>query len=440
MQVPTPPKSPDSAKLRRWIIASFLLLPLFCCLGTGLVARRYVDVFDASADLDHQVAEAKKRGFPMTAQELEPEEVSQKDNAYPVVMRLMAKYPTKMNMAKAARDYKPGRGKKLPSDFSGLYKDLQELAPRSAYVRHRDFDLMWLDDYADLKFLRGVNSMLAVDAEQRMIDGNFNESLQELRLIRHIAELCCQEPTIMGVLTSLSLDGSLVRASLRTYSYGGETRQAYAAIRHLLEEPVKRPNFLKCYQGEIYMAVSRGRNRTPAPATADGPAKSPPVDPKTIRRSGLPSDLLARAELSTSLKNAVATYDSFRSSPNLHVGALKAQVYLSKLPNSLTYQLTAPNEDDFTTVASRFECSLHSHELAIAAMSIAESHMNGTIIGEAESVKDPTGTEVKFVKTKDGFMLYFLGPNGKDDGGPKFKDVRKKSDDFGYIYPFNSDR
>jgi hypothetical protein len=64
-------------------------------------------------------------------------------------------------------------------------------------------------------------------------------------------------------------------------------------------------------------------------------------------------------------------------------------------------------------------------------INVPESDFPGTI----PDIPDPiSGGMVMYKRTGSGFMIYSLGKNKKDDGGPKNNVDRKESDDFGFEF------
>ncbi|MBS1727816.1 MAG: hypothetical protein JST51_13935 [Armatimonadetes bacterium] len=437
---PQSPPPANTAKLRRWVIGCFLVAPLVCCAGSALFLRRWVDTFDYSADLDHQVAEAKKRGMPFEASQLALDPpVAEKDNAFPDLMAEMEKHTYKDHLLKDIGAFDPKTASKVPDNIREFTQRLAKIAQKTGYDSHHDFDMGPYEEYPEYEFIRQASTALSKVAQMDAKDGRFDNALANLSTLRKLALLTAHEHGIIGALVCFSIDTRLVSYSMHVAGYAESNPSVVKQVEALLALPAPSPDINQAFRSEFYMGLAVTRNYKAFGGIKNlSKPDSKIAKPAKLVRTGLPKGLMERGFLSSFIKCMNHAYDLLQSEPNAHKACVEIDHYMAKVPMTVSNAFPLILVDVWGGAGTAWERHRLSHKLAIRAIEIMRQKDRGTLPGEIEDIPDPLGGgTIEYARTGDGFKIYSKGANGLDEGGPRNNTTRKKSDDYGFVYPFN---
>ena len=255
---PSPQPHKDSRGLRRWVIGCFVFVPIFCCGGSALFARKWIDIFDYSADLDHQVAEAKKHGLPMESSEmaLKPA-VKDEDNGFLVLKKVMTKYPDDTKVRQADSKFVPGPGKRTPEILRNMADETMPIAEKAGYDAHHDFDNGPFELYPEYSFLKnGVRSLSKV-AIQDAFDGNFKDAVRRTAAIQWITSLITHERQLIGCLVCISLNSILTRTATRVADKAASDPEVISQLRVTINSKSLSSGFSEDYQSKYLFELKK---------------------------------------------------------------------------------------------------------------------------------------------------------------------------------------
>ena len=438
---PSPQPHKDSRGLRRWVIGCFVFVPIFCCGGSALFARKWIDIFDYSADLDHQVAEAKKHGLPMESSEmaLKPA-VKDEDNGFLVLKKVMTKYPDDTKVRQADSKFLPGPGKRTPEILRNMADETMPIAEKAGYDAHHDFDNGPFELYPEYSFLKnGVRSLSKV-AIQDAFDGNFKDAVRRTAAIQWITSLITHERQLIGCLVCISLNSILTRTATRVADKAASDPEVISQLKAILEKPNFSPNIHEAFLGEFFNGVTVTRNFRALggiKALSQSESESNPVSLKNLRKSGLPNDQIARGMLGSWIDKMIHAKDILDREPSVMKSTKEIDTFMTKVPMTMSNSLPLILIPVWKQAGEAFERNILGHKLAIQAIDLIVAAKHHALPREIKELPDPfSDSYVIYSRTANGFLLYSVGPNGKDDGGPRNKTSRKNSDDYGYDYPF----
>ena len=440
MSVPPSAKPKGSTKLRNWVVGCFVVCPLVCCGGVALFSRKWVDTLDYSADLDNQLAEAKKHGLPMESKELTVGmTVSAADNSYPELAKLMKEYPKIEDMRSEINKYEPSRTEAIPSNIRKYIQRARTIGKFKSLDVKRDYDLGPYVLFPELAHMKLLAQALGIQAQQDAANHRADAAIEDLRLIRGIAHQLIHEKILIGGLVNLGINATYYRTAATCAGWLESDREAIAKLWSLIAEENPATDPYGCFLGEFFIGVTYARN-----FQLFGGLKGmrgdylPDIDPKQVQHAGLPTDMMPRGMLGSFIKHELKLQEIVQSNKNMAVAAKKIDAYMVSVPMTIsnTYILV------LTPVWSQAGLAWEKHKLSrvmlLKCIDLIEHKKNGEFPGEIEDIPDTVagnGT-LNYHRTAGGFVIYSSGLNGKDDGGPKNKTDRRKSDDFGFEYPF----
>ena len=437
---PTAPKYKESSKTKKWVIGCFLVCPLLCCGGTALYARKWVDIFDNSADLDRLVVEAKKQGFPMESKDLVASNiVLDSENSYPEVAKLMQQVPKLSAITKTIADFKPTRGGTVPDSTERFIERSRAIAKFSKFDAHKDYDLGFYVLYPEYTYLKQAARALAMQAEQDAANGKATAAIEGLAQIRRIGDQLIGEKVIIGGLVNIAIDSIYLRTAGHIIQWLEKDTDAMSRVKKSLESKIVQTDIRKVLKGEFFFSVTFARNYK-----LFGGSKAlkddnfmPNLDPKSLRRSGMPSGILERGMLASYISIMLKTKGIFESEPNSAKAAIQVDKMMAALPQTVSNAYPIIAMPEWTRAGAAWLMPNIKRQMLIQAIEVLKKRQGSEFPGSIADIPDPiSGGTVNYKRTAGGFMIYSSGPNGKDDGGPKNKTDRQKSDDFGFEYPF----
>lgn len=440
MKPPLPSDQKDTKSLRRWVIGGFLVVPLLCCGGTALFLRRWVDMFDYSADLNHQIAEAKRRGMPMEAKDLKLNPpISDRDNAYVDIKHALDAGKKKSNVNNVVAKFQPAKGQSIPPEIAETVKMMETILSKPKYDKNSDFDLCYFILYPEYDFLRTGWRCLSKAAIQEALDGKLDASIRHIQLIEKISGLLSHERQLIGSLVSFSADSACVTTCLKA-SQSQQANPTYIAqIKAILASGAPIPDIREAYKGEFYTGIVMCRNfeELGGIKALANPEKA--TMPKEIVRTGVPRSVMAKGMMSSFIKHMNAGEDILEKEKNMSKVGKQLDVYFASIPLTVSNSLVQILAPIWGSACTAWEKRKLSHRLALKAIELMELKRIGKLPYEIEDIPDTLSEgSIVYARTQDGFMIYSKGPNGLDNDGPRNSKTRKKSDDFGFEYPFNA--
>jgi hypothetical protein len=428
----------DSSSARKWVIGFFIVVPILCCGGGVLYARKWVDTVDNSANLDNLVAEAKKQGFPFESKELIGSTlVPDSENSYLEINKLIKEFPDVVKLSKATVDFKIVRGGKIPSEMLGIVARSRAIGKFTKLDVHRDYDLGMSITYPEYVYLRQVARTLRMQGLQQVANGDASAALETLSLIRNLGHQLTNDKFLIDGLVNYAINRIYLKTASEMIGWLESDRNAVAQIKKVLDVPLESLDFKTVLKGEFFQGVTLARNyKLFGGLKAMASGKYPVVDPKKVKRSGLPDSMLERGKLAAMIENMLKVKGIVESEPNLAIACKKADAYEDAMPMTVSNAFPKAALPIWGPAGEAWLKPNLERLMLLQAIDLMGRRQGGEYPGSISDIPDPiAGGTVHYKRTAGGFMIYSLGRNKKDDGGPKNKTDRKESDDFGFEFP-----
>lgn len=416
------------------MIACFVAVPLLCCGGTALFARRWVDVFDYSADLDRLVAEAKKQGLPFVASDLRVVHKNPNGNAKSVIEKAMRESKLSAAGRKLLTDYRPVAGAQFPFELANFAKVGREIAQFEYFDSEKDRDLGVYVLYPEYSLLKDASKALALEAEQFAFDGKIDATIANLSAIRNFSAQIRQDKQMIGGMVYLAINQILIRGCLRV----GEALKGHPddikRVRDFLAHELAPCSFRDCFAGEYYNGITLSRNYDELGGVRGLSGDEPiTIDSDRLVRDGLPKGVVQRGMLAAYIRHSLEVLKYFDSEKNLHLASKKTDEYMAKQKMTVSNTLPLILLPVLNQAGTAWEKQPLTQKIAVASLDILASAQKPNSISPIEDTVG--GGQVLYRTTEKGFLIYSKGKNGKDNGGPKNKTDRKNSDDIGFEFP-----
>ena len=439
MLSPRPSAKPykDSSGLRKWVFGCFVIFPIFCCGGGVLISRKWVDVFDQSRNLDQIVAKAKARGFPFEAKELAMvPAVAKADNAKDFVVKLEKDFGPKTGLKKAIAAFKPEKDREMPKKMLEFLDRARAITKFKAFDGEKDLDLATYVKYPEFGTYKDMARVFAFSAELNARRGRSREAIMDIEAIRQLANQLSSSSSEIGGLVVLAIDAIYGKTALHIAQYIQSRHEDLTPLRQVVTKELPSTPFENCLRSEFYVFVALSRNQKVLQKLSDDENLTS-IDKLKLVRSGLPSSILWRGQLGSFIEHFLAIDDIFRSDSNLIRSSKRAEAYVTAIPTTVSNYVPILFLSSATSGSVAWERNKIRQKIVLRCIDLLQSQPSSGFPNKIEPIADPFGSgNLVYKRTKAGFMIYSVGSNGKDDGGPKQNPGRKNSDDLGFEYPF----
>lgn len=364
--------------------------------------------------------------------------VADKDNVYLDVKHALESGKKKSNLNSIVAKFQPAKGQAIPPEIAERVKSMEAVLAKPDYDKNSDFDLGYFVLYPEYEYLRTGWRCLSKAAIQEAIDGKLDNSIRHIKLIQKVSGLLSHERQLIGCLVSFAADSVFVTTCLKVSEYQQANPEYIQKIKLLLTSETSIPDIYEAYKGEFYtgIAICRNFDGFGGVKGLTNPEKvSPPQD---IVRTGIPRNVTARGMMSSYIKHMNAGKDILDKEKNLSKAGKQLDTYFESIPTTVSNSLIQILSPVWGGAGTAWEKRKLSHRLALKAIDLMELKRAGKLPDEIEDIPDSLSEGfIVYSRTQDGFLIYSKGPNGLDNDGPKNNKTRKKSDDFGFEYPFN---
>jgi hypothetical protein len=405
-------------------------------LGLGIVyaASRAITIYwdfgAAASELPDAAAAYRAAGLPWTAAELQPT-VLPNENAAPLLREVFKALPGEAIDQQFDKDIRSGTTAALMPRYEPSLALLRKALRRPKLDFKRDWDSTVDLSFPEVGNLQRVGKVLVVRAESSAAKGNDEAAIADLEDAYRVAVLTAQEPMLISMLKSISIEKEALAAAERCLVYSRGDQRRIACYQRWLSQPRRLPDARYALKGEIYLSLSFARNFD---RYEDASWKAPfqqldiltsesPSTPKSsdFRREGFPSQTVARAymarhnqlwtELFISTHGLTANHDSI----NRTWDAIDERAMKSK---GMSYGLSP-------LLFPKFAQALKSPTLLLAARAKARGLAEAMCVyarsGQWPTTVSPTdpftGKPLLVRRNGKGIRVYSVGKDGKDNGG-----------------------
>ena len=411
----------------------------FLALGIGLLARRW-DLGAAEGDLEAAARDYRAAGLPWTAADL-ARPLPKASDAAPLILKALDAMPGRAHLTLDARSADLDR-------CAPALRLAHAAAKRPAADFRVDYDrgLGVKFRFASSGAADGLTLAFAARAARRATGGDDAGALADLEDARRLAGLVGSEPSVMGVLSGGACARNALSGAERCLAAAAANPVRLARYRAWIAAPLPRPDAARAWRGEVYQAVAIARNLSREqlagfllPGLGIDPWRAAPVRP--LRRTGLPEDPVARAFLARCLRlNAeLARATHGLSDPPARVTeAAQAIRRRAARDDGLSHAL-----DDLLFVPltlGGMQTQNEARRVVLLALADALAIHAKTARWPTElAPPDPYAQGPLRCRLEgEGFRIWSVGPNGKDDGGwtrLKSHHVVVRLDDIVAAYP-----
>ena len=416
----------------RWLAIGGTLLTLATgafLYGAYRIATSYWDFGAAAAELPEAVAAYRAEGLPFVAAEIAPPHPKASEDATPALraaLKLLPKSPAERVLIQEARDPSPAADPILAAYAPALAR-IETVRDHPRVDFDRDWDLGPDLTFPELPGLKVLGRAAAARAVRRAQKGDDDAALKSLDLARRIAVWIGEEPTLIAMLVRIAVEAMAIDAVERCLAASAGDRKRIARYAAWIQKSPPLPIFGDALRGEAWMAVSTVRNLDVFGAK-DANGESIPVDPRRLRRGGVPDGTMQPATMARLLQvwtEASRETDRFRLAPQETGRIMNAVGVRWEAKRGLSRTLVMIL---FPIVGQAGKAIVNVQAQRAVALGLAEALDAKARTGRwpaAVSGKDPfTGGPLK-VKVGKDFRVYSVGRNGVDDGGRLRREMPK---------------
>ena len=415
-----------------------ILVISVCGFATSFVGQR-VETRTEALKIEYWVAEAQKRGLPFDAKELQDNTVPKFENAFETVTKLIRDLGHEGRIDEAIISFRPTKGKTIPPRLQSYLDAAKEVSKFKTFDARTDYDLGLFYSCPEHNFYDEMVKALALDAQQQALDGKVDAAIADLSEARKLEIQLNHSSELTGGLVIISLDLLLSLTSLQIAEICSEHPVDLRKLRNFLAADTPIPDFLKCIRSEFFAGVTTARNFNQFGGLAGINGKSSPnLNPSTLVRSGLPSDVENRNLLAAFIEHSVTIYDYFKSGKNLTEAGKLANTYRDAIPysasNGIALRLIPPH---YALDGSLWDQVKIGQEIDRWCVEILLQKSSSGFPQNVKPRRDPVmGGDLVYMRTDKGFKIFSIGANGVNDGGPGLDSDGRKNDDIGIEFPF----
>jgi hypothetical protein len=434
-----------------WIGVALLLLFIGCLIGLYWFFVYWTDrvLREAMAAADRE----SPTGWQLKDIEARRDRVSDADNAALVAMKVKSLLPPNWPMQKNDTDAGieqtwDQRLGELPPVVQlddrllrGLRTSLTQVEPARAEARkligmtRGRFPLQWDDNIYLTKLsspdARTSTNVLRYEATLASQDGDADRSMAFVRGMLGTARAVGDEPLLISALVRIGCDAQAVGALERTLAQGEPSMRELEAVQALLEKEAAEPVFLQAVRGErasmhtLLLSLKNGETdiseleRLASPNPRPRPRKNfvDYLGPALARRSHahileLMNQYVEAAKLPPEKQPPV-------------MNDLEQNVRKAKVEWDIVTALVMPAMIRVSNANRRLIGNLRCAYVAVALERYRRDHGRwpdtlDTLVPKylgAVPADPQDGKPLRFKQGPDGVVIYWVGPDGKDDGG-----------------------
>lgn len=413
--------------------------------------------YSASSELEMELEEIKNSGKPVTLLDLIPPPIPDEENAAPVYKKAFAimvkgtKEEEKLHDLKWSEEEVPAVRRLLEKN-----EDTLNLLQQATSFEKSQFPL----DYAKgfemplphLAQFRNCARLLAADALIKAMDGEIDEALSSCQVGLRMGK-ASQDPIILiSYLVRNAIDAIMLTALEEILSESGDVSQdmCYALLRELNTGEERRLVFIRALEAERCFAISAFRRMQNDPSYLGKISSSEAIPEKELKKAGvqdineyvaryLEEDQLCYLKLMKKMISLwrIPYYKSMKSFQELFSGesALPPEVILTRMwVPAFSMAALVNAHHDALVKANYLALALKLYKMQEGLYPKALEGLVPEII--AELPRDPfTGKNYIYRQEGEGFAVYSVGDNLKDDAGKKGK-PNKYTGDFDIVCRF----
>jgi hypothetical protein len=429
---------------KTWVVAGVacLIVLSLCGLG-GWAVLQVADFPQAARQLPAAEREYRAMGLPWTASDLARKPaVSDSDNAA-ILIREVAASGTLRKLSREHDEIEDLLREGRLADATERMQPYREIVPRIVEAARRpdaDFKRDWdlgpillLPEYAEIK---NMVRLLGLEGRLKAQRGDAEGAASRLLDARRLGAHAGREPILIAHLVYIACDAIALRALEDALAAHRGNRAGLARLRSVAEADLPAPQFRNALRGEMYMGLAGIRNlnyrQIHRLASGKGDAETM-MEPASLRRDGVPRGFMERAFLARHLQMwSEAERRMARRPDDVRAQSLAVQEVSDGLEGErrLSYLVSAVLFPVFSQAGEAYvQREAREHAVRAAARVLEFEARNGRFPERLEEVGpvplDPfDGEPLRYRRTEEGFRVYSVGRNMRDQGGMTPSEVR----------------
>jgi len=398
----------------------------------------------AGQGLSEARAAASRANVPVQAADLESGTVPPSANAALLYSRI----------ADVAPDHKSDRLEQarqslLRGDTVSALAELKnwdrglELATQAAARPSCRFEHNWSEPlttvFPEFSLMKGAAKALHLRAWARGLDGDVAGAVQDIQTLRQLARHSAMSPTMIGQLVACNVDSLAATAARRVAAASRGDQAALAKVAAALGTEARFPDARKTLAGESYVMVyiSRHADRELVSTTATNPENQT----ASLAPRWLPVPMARSAYEARALEfwsGVFEATDQHKEDPISQMEAVALRAKAVRLQSDPSYRLLAAYLPEMSLMANAYRKRVAYERTALALISALQYEAKSGQWPQSTAFVDPfNGTPLGTSASKDGFIVWSIGPDRLDDrgAGPERNGKKGAADDIAAIVP-----
>jgi hypothetical protein len=427
----------------------FGLFLLWLVVGYGFfVTSTDRELRDAMAEADRESPD----GWQLEDVEAHRERIPDAENAALVVMKVKSLLPAtwpvepKAEAGAPADDPGPALAEQFqnqqpqvqlsPAVLRWLRTNLAQVEPARAEARkligmtRGRFPLVWIDNVIETKLhspaARDAADLLRYEAALASQGGTADDAVALVRGVVGAARSVGDEPTLISCLIRLACDAKALAALERALAQGEPSPRELEAVQALLEKEAAEPLFTPAVRGEragMHRMLETLRNRGTGLASLTG--SKPGIETGVVNLLGPTLARRSHGRMLHLLNEYVAASRLPLEQQQAALKDLEKKVIQAKLDYDVVTALLMPAMIKVSEANKRGVGNLRCAFVAVALERYRRDHGRWPETLDALVPKylgavptDPQdGKPLRYKRRPAGVVVYWLGPDGTDDGG-----------------------
>jgi hypothetical protein len=439
-------------KKRLWKISKWGFGFLGVAILSGYVFVRY-DYLTAADELEYQEELARQNGFSLTSEDMRPRPpVKPEDNAAPIYRKMSAAFKEVPKLKDGINEgevqnaaNRPGKlNLQAASAYISRFTDALHLAKKASQKPRCDFGRDWSNpwsvEFPEYSQVKRASNLLSTRAVVRARSGDIEGAASDLRAMFRFVPHLSEEKTVISALVSIALEAIAAKAVQNCSSFLAHDPQGLLQMTAVLNELPQIPDPMPFIKGDVYFgygtclqlkAISDQIERErPSDSMAEPEMlfDSHPFGNPTllVLPPMIESDLCERAYAAKCLKFWNGAFEGMKNDPNpkMNFGSYLDKLSISEensyRPSDQLNRILFPVFGNIGKSFVKWSFYRQGTKAYIEVLqfrnrtgAFPESLKKASIV----SVEPYGKTTFCYRKTDDGFRIYDVGLNGRDDGG-----------------------
>jgi hypothetical protein len=416
-------------RLQLWVLAAIAVLvgtTLFLWTRAGSPGSRTDE-----EELAAEVAACKEAGIPTTPDELRVGAPKESDNAAPFYFRAMKAVPRRdlEAIGLKLRDAASGKAtitatqlERYRSTLKPLYTRVRQAAKLPACDWHRKWEAGYATLFPEFADFKQIAKVLAYDAELYAQAGWVDQCVDLLRLSSRISRHV-EANHLIGVLVRLAIEQVFLRGIEHSASHLASNKDALRKLLSLAETGAPTPDYLASLNGEVVI-MRMTYQSIPSldllvQLTSGGSSPTPPP-------GGWPdlSKMRKKAE-ARGLRFWRTAIGEAKTEPGPAEAGKKMDEVAQRYANSsdaldriATISLPIFEQAGQAVLHLDIKRKLVGLKIRLLQAKQDQGRWPTGIDGLQGNLSDPySGRLIRYKSLPNGFKVYSIGPNRRDDGG-----------------------